>query len=567
MFDKDYFENNQNKVDKKTKNKKNKKKNKFKEIGEEHFAFKKDEPNLWYTYENQYIYSKHQDQLKSKEKSKEQFSDDDSFFYEKDEKNSYNQEEESKKIIPKVEDEKLEYQNDSQREDKKRGKENENELIQTCKDKKMINSKKENNLNTNDNIKNSIINLENDGVNNSISNHENDNINNSMSDYENDNKNNSMSDPENDNINNSMSDPENDNLNNSISDDENNERNNLERNFENNERNNLERNERNNLERNYENNERNNLKINDENNETNSKERLFDCSILKNSFNKDKSNDNNNKKEIKKKQRKEENRKLEDKRSELNIKNEKEEDETQNEQSSIIDTTKNILEQDNSDFLIRNENNQSSSDLFAQNIFLINQKFNLDENEKLFYIYEPDNLNLLIIPLSSKELLKCYKQKRISFELTQFKLIDIFCFKNYPPYSFHSLNKILNHNWIDDIIQNPILNNFFLFQINEKKINESEIIDNHLNQSPLSINTEFNNIKKNFNVKINNEKKDEKKDENKDEKKEDLVELLKPKRLKEKNNIPTNGKFKAFNNVVFTFEEEKKGKNKKKRKK
>jgi hypothetical protein len=37
--------------------------------------------------------------------------------------------------------------------------------------------------------------------------------------------------------------------------------------------------------------------------------------------------------------------------------------------------------------------------------------------------------------------------------------------------------------------------------------------------------------------------------------------------LKEKNNIPTNGKFKAFNNVVFTLEEEKKGKNKKKSKK
>ena len=236
----------------------------------------------------------------------------------------------------------------------------------------------------------------------------------------------------------------------------------------------------------------------------------------------------------------------------------------------------------------------------SQNIVLINKKYNLNNNEKLFYIYDENNINFLTQPLSNIEVLNSYVQKRFNIDKVKFRLIDFFFFYNHEPYSFLSLKIILNKNWIDQIILNPIVRKVFNQNIHNHDIQNnfdiSEIKGNFENSLwTIDINN-YNNKENDFNNNMNEKKYENDNDDdwkliekkkNKIEKEnkekiivgldikkknkiikesDDLEDLLK-KTKKFKGNDPSSyGKFIAFKQSI-PIEIENSKKNKKKKKK
>ena len=233
---------------------------------------------------------------------------------------------------------------------------------------------------------------------------------------------------------------------------------------------------------------------------------------------------------------------------------------------------------------------------FSQNILLLNKKYNLNNDEKLFYIYDKNNIIFLTQPLSSIEILNCYIQKRYNIDKVKFRLIDFFCFDNHEPYSFISLKIILNKNWIEHIIINPIIRkviqnnekimyNLDLSEINEKLDYSTWTIDkNTLNYKENEFKNKKNEKKyeddneddwKLIEKKKNKVEKEDKgkkivgldiKKQNKIEKEsDDLEDLLRPKRFQGKDTT-SYGKFVAFKqSIPIEIEDSKKNRRKNKK--
>ncbi len=293
----------------------------------------------------------------------------------------------------------------------------------------------------------------------------------------------------------------------------------------------------------------------------------------------------------------------------------KEKNDLQNLENSNLIHNKAFFDPDeDNDLLCNNKNYQPIIDDFfmdfSQNIVLLNKKYNLNNNEKLFYIYDENNIHFLTQPLSCIEVLNSYVQKRFNIDKVKFRLIDFFYFYGHEPYSFQSIKIILNKNWVDQIILNPIVgkvfnqnihnqeikNNFDLSEIKEKFEYSAWTIDfNNYNNKENALNYKINEKKnendydnegewkliekkKNKIEKENKEKKENKenkekiivgldiKKQNKNVKDSDnLEDLLKPKRF---NGVDTTsyGKFLAFRQFI-PIEIEDSRKNKKKNKK
>ncbi len=225
-------------------------------------------------------------------------------------------------------------------------------------------------------------------------------------------------------------------------------------------------------------------------------------------------------------------------------------------ESSILEKNQLINQNDNLSEIIINEDNVYNNDSLlknndliseiSQNIFLINEKYKINENEKLFHIYDPDNLHLMITPISSPELFEYILQKKINIYKAKFKLIDIFCFNN-SPYSFQNLNILYDKDWVNKINKNPIASKILQFSYNKQK-NFNEDISEINNNMSFSLDIlKKENIQNELNYKKHNDES------------EDLVELLRPKKNNIKNN-QSNKNCTVFQNLYYFEGERKKSK-------
>ena len=97
-----------------------------------------------------------------------------------------------------------------------------------------------------------------------------------------------------------------------------------------------------------------------------------------------------------------------------------------------------------------NDELEEYNTLDIENIFEINNKFNYPKDFPVFYIQDESNDNtensIFKEPLSTNKIKELVKTKQIKPYLINVKLIDIFSMKNHPPFSFFSLNEILEKN-------------------------------------------------------------------------------------------------------------------------
>ena len=115
--------------------------------------------------------------------------------------------------------------------------------------------------------------------------------------------------------------------------------------------------------------------------------------------------------------------------------------------------------EENTSFSNNQFNNEKIVKQLNKNILLINKKYNINNNEKLFYVYDENNINLSCRPISSLELINYIKT--VNIEKVKFRLIDIFGFYNQELYSFLNLKVLLNKNWVNNIIENPLTRKIF----------------------------------------------------------------------------------------------------------
>ena len=151
-------------------------------------------------------------------------------------------------------------------------------------------------------------------------------------------------------------------------------------------------------------------------------------------------------------------------------------------------------------------------DINIDNLKLIYDKFSIPVETNI--IYTKNTYGGINGPYNLEHIKNMYKNKKIDSN-NEFRLIDIFSFKDSEIFSFQSLKIINDEKWIDLIIDNPLINYSDLF----KNINNVDKIEN---------------IEKKESNETNetNENKENKENESKEQESE--VKIEKPKKKKKK---------------------------------
>ena len=110
-------------------------------------------------------------------------------------------------------------------------------------------------------------------------------------------------------------------------------------------------------------------------------------------------------------------------------------------------------------------------DINIDNLKLINDKFSIPVETNIIYI--KNTYGGINGPYNLEHIKNMYKNKKIDSN-NEFRLIDIFSFKDSEIFSFQSLKIINDEKWIDLIIDNPLINYSDLF----KNINNVDKIEN-----------------------------------------------------------------------------------------
>ena len=186
-------------------------------------------------------------------------------------------------------------------------------------------------------------------------------------------------------------------------------------------------------------------------------------------------------------------------------------------ESSSSDHEKNIKKKKQDELKKQNIN--------INNIYDINNKFNYNKNNPVFYILEdkkpPDTYPS---PLSTNKLIKLIKDKNISYESLKVRLVDLFKFKSKAPSTFVDFIEVLKPNWASDV-------ETFLNLVNNNNENDTANKNKKIKNIKKNINDLFNanisDIKGNKNVQepfsfssFDKEKEDKKMIEDKKENKD-----------------------------------------------
>ena len=155
-----------------------------------------------------------------------------------------------------------------------------------------------------------------------------------------------------------------------------------------------------------------------------------------------------------------------------------------------------------------NDELEEYNTLDIENIFEINNKFNYPKDFPVFYIQDESNDNtensLFNEPLSTNKIKELVKTKQIKPYLINVKLIDIFSMKNHPPFSFFSLNEILEKNWSKNVEYSTLFN-YIHNKLKEKDNKKIDIIPKKIEkkekiskkkEEDFSLNLNFSEINK-----------------------------------------------------------------------
>jgi len=155
-----------------------------------------------------------------------------------------------------------------------------------------------------------------------------------------------------------------------------------------------------------------------------------------------------------------------------------------------------------------NDELEEYNTLDIENIFEINNKFNYPKDFPVFYIQDESNDNtensLFKEPLSTNKIKELVKTKQIKPYLINVKLIDIFSMKNHPPFSFFSLNEILEKNWSKNVEYSTLFN-YIHNKLKEKDNKKIDIIPKKIEkkekiskkkEEDFSLNLNFSEINK-----------------------------------------------------------------------
>ena len=96
-------------------------------------------------------------------------------------------------------------------------------------------------------------------------------------------------------------------------------------------------------------------------------------------------------------------------------------------------------------------------------------------------IYLKNNYGNVTGPYNLEQLQNMYKSKKIDSS-TEFRPIDLYIFKNLDSFTFQSLKKINEDNWIDMIIDNPLLQYTELFKDTQEILNVAKKRKNEVNE-------------------------------------------------------------------------------------
>ena len=96
-------------------------------------------------------------------------------------------------------------------------------------------------------------------------------------------------------------------------------------------------------------------------------------------------------------------------------------------------------------------------------------------------IYLKNNYGNVTGPYNLEQLQNMYKSKKIDSS-TEFRPIDLYIFKNFDSFTFQSLKKINEDNWIDMIIDNPLLQYTELFKDTQEILNVAKKRKNEVNE-------------------------------------------------------------------------------------
>ena len=169
-------------------------------------------------------------------------------------------------------------------------------------------------------------------------------------------------------------------------------------------------------------------------------------------------------------------------------------------------------------------------DIEIENFKLIYDKFSLPLETNIIYL--KNTYGGINGPYNFEHIKNVYKNKKIDSN-NDFRLIDIFSFKDTELFSFQSLKIINDKKWIDLIIDNPLINYSELFK-NQKKEEEKKEIVNEIKEIEPKIEESEGKWEvakkkkkvKSKEIKEEKEKKDKlekiEKEENKNEKKENV---------------------------------------------
>lgn len=186
-------------------------------------------------------------------------------------------------------------------------------------------------------------------------------------------------------------------------------------------------------------------------------------------------------------------------------------------------------------------------DIKIDNFKLIYDKFSLPVETNVIYI--KNTYGGINGPYNLENINNMYKNKKIDSN-NNFRLIDIFSFKDSEFFSFQSLRIINDEKWIDLIVDNPLINysNFFKNKKNQEN-NEKKISNENKENAEIESKTQESTgapKKKKKKVKskeIKEEKEDkEEKEENKKEEKDEKVEKQEEEKVGKKEEKKNNTK-------------------------
>ena len=209
------------------------------------------------------------------------------------------------------------------------------------------------------------------------------------------------------------------------------------------------------------------------------------------------------------------------------------------------------------------------------NIFKLNQKFNIPIPEPCIYILNPYLPSFSYTPISTRQVKDLYLSEQLKENITQFRPFDMLKFKGLTNYTFVNFKLIDNQDWVDNIELNSkmeclfskrmkeppknnestlIFNESFIQNLNNESIamfneNASRVIEKEQNNALEIINEsgewkvvdkkrnkkKYQPINNKMNVKeepkvIGLDPKKVKKQNNEQNKEEDILELLRPKK-------------------------------------